>query len=146
MALAGQRHPLAAINCASYGSIATTCEGPVDPSLSHEVHAMWAWLYWRTGNSKYLTWAQQSAGTDYGGSGGRTGISPCLLPGPMPRALPATFLAPFRPCGSLPCGGYGTAISLGKDFTASQPARGNANNAMAYMILGAAGTSVTCRR
>ncbi len=136
--------PPAAINCASYGSIATTCEGPVDPSLSHEVHAMWAWLYWRTGNTKYLTWAQQSAGTDYGGSGGGPG-SPLPPAGPDATGFTGNFLSALPPCGSLPCGGYGTAISLGKDFGFSAGA-GNANNAMAYMILGAAGTPALNRR
>jgi hypothetical protein len=132
--------PSASTNCALFGSIATTCEGPIDPSLSHEVHAMWSWLYWKTGNGKYMTWAQQSAGTDYGGSSGGPGSS--LPPaGPFATGSTGNFLSSLPPCGSTPCGGYGAAIALGKDFGFSAGA-GNANNAMAYLILGGSSSGV----
>jgi hypothetical protein len=136
--------PAAATNCASYGSIATTCEGAPDPSLSHEVHAMWSWLYWKTGNSKYMTWALQSAGTDYGGSGGGPG-SPLPPAGPYATGFTGNFLSALPPCGTSPCGGYGVSIALGKDFAFSAGA-GNANNAMAYLILGTPVTPVLNRR
>jgi hypothetical protein len=136
--------PPAAVDCASYGSIAATCEGPVDPSLTHEVHAMWAWLYWKTGNSKYLTWAQESAGTDYGGSAGGPG-SPLPPAGPFAAGFTGNFRDPLPPCGTQPCGGYGVASALGKAFGFSAGA-GNANNAMAYMLLGAAGPPLLNRR
>jgi hypothetical protein len=136
--------PSAATNCALFGSVATTCEGPIDPSLSHEVHAMWSWLYWRTGNTKYMTWAEESAGTDYGGSGGGPG-SPLPPAGPYATGSTGNFLSSLPPCGSSPCGGYGPSISLGKDFGFSAGA-GNANNAMAYLLLGSPGTPVINRR
>ena len=136
--------PSAATNCATSGSVATTCEGAPDPSLSHELHAMWSWLYWRTGNSKYMTWALQSAGTDYGGSGGGPGSS--LPPaGPYATGYTGNFLSSLPPCGIAPCGGYGEAVALGKDFGFSAGA-GNANNAMAYLILGSPETPVLNRR
>jgi hypothetical protein len=136
--------PSASTNCALFGSVATTCEGPVDPSLSHEVHAMWSWLYWRTGNSKYMTWAEQSAGTDYGGSGGGPG-SPLPPAGPYATGSTGNFLSSLPPCGGPPCGGYGPLIGLGKDFGFSAGA-GDANNAMAYLILGNSGTPLINRR
>jgi len=135
--------PSASTNCALFGSVATTCEGPIDPSLSHEVHAMWSWLYWKTGITKYKTWAQESAGTDYGGSGGGPGS--LLAPaGPYATGYTGNFLASLPPCGSAPCGGGGPS-ALGKDYGFSAGA-GNANNAMAYFILGSPGDPFVNRR
>jgi hypothetical protein len=105
---------------------------------------MWSWLYWRTGNTKYMTWAEESAGTDYGGSGGGPG-SPLPPAGPYATGFTGNFLFALPPCGSLPCGGAGPSIALGKDFGFSAGA-GNANNAMAYLLLGDSGTPLINRR
>jgi hypothetical protein len=135
--------PSASTDCALFGSVATTCEGPIDPSLTHEVHAMWSWLYWKTGIPKYQIWAEESAGTDYGGSGGGAG-SPLPPAGPFATGYTGNFLASLPPCGSPPCGGVGPS-ALGKDYGFSAGA-GNANNAMAYLILGSTGDPRLNRR
>ena len=131
--------PAAPANCAVLGSIAQTCEGVPDPSLSHEVHAIWSWLYWQTHDLKYLTWALQSAGTDYGGRGGGPG-TPTAPVGPFATGNVGNFLWALPACtapdfAAPPCGGYGAINSLGKNYAFSAGA-GNANNALAYLMLG----------
>jgi hypothetical protein len=132
--------PAARTDCASLGSLkAQACEGSPDPSLSHELHAMWAWLYWRTGETKYKTWAQQTFGTDYGGPKGGPG-TPTEPAGPFATGKVGNFVVALPSCGppdnaSPPCGGYGPASSLGKSFGFSTGA-GNAPNALAYLVLG----------
>jgi hypothetical protein len=128
--------PAASNNCAVYGSKANTCEGVPDPSLAHEMHAVWSWLYWQTGNNDYLTWTQQSAGSDYGGPGGGPG-TPTASIGPFATGAAGNFVWALPACNtaSPPCGGYGVLNSLGKNYAFSAGA-GNANNALAYMVLG----------
>jgi hypothetical protein len=132
--------PAARTDCASIGSVkAEACEGSPDPSLSHELHAMWAWLYWRTGDTKYKTWAQQTFGTDYGGPKGGPGTlsEPA---GPFATGAVGNFVVALPSCGSPdnappPCGGYGPMNGLGKSFGFTTGA-GNAPNALAYIVLG----------
>ncbi|HWE51159.1 MAG TPA: hypothetical protein VG273_15310 [Bryobacteraceae bacterium] len=132
--------PAASTDCARLGSLkAQTCEGDPDPSLSHEIHAMWAWLYWKTGDEKYKTWAQQTMGTDYGGPKGGPGI-PGEPAGPFATGTVGNFAAALPACGAPdnappPCGGYGPASGSGKSFGFSSGA-GNAPNALAYLVLG----------
>jgi hypothetical protein len=131
--------PAAASNCAILGSLAQTCEGIPDPSLSHEVHAIWSWLYWQTHDRKYFTWALQSAGTDYGGRGGGPG-TPTAPVGPFATGNVGNFLWALPSCGAPdfaapPCGGFGAVNSRGKNYAFSAGA-GNANNAFAYLVLG----------
>jgi hypothetical protein len=132
--------PAARTDCASLGSPkAQTCEGTPDPSLSHEIHAMWAWLYWRTGETKYKTWAQQTFGTDYGGPKGGPG-TPTEPAGPFATGNVGNFVVALPACGAPdnappPCGGYGPGNGLGKSFGFSTGA-GNAPNALAYFVLG----------
>jgi len=132
--------PAANTNCASIGSLkAETCEGDPDPSLSHEIHAMWSWLYWKTGEARYKTWAQQTLGTDYGGP--KDGPGGTGEPGgPYATGTPGNFAAALPSCGAPdnappPCGGYGPASGSGKSFGFSTGA-GNAPNALAYLVLG----------
>jgi hypothetical protein len=127
--------PAAPNNCASYGSSALTCEGVPDPSLAHEMHMVWSWLYWQTGDNKYRTWAQQSMGTDYGGPGGGPG-TPTVPVGPYATGNPGNFAWDLPACVSAPspCGGYGPVIGLGKNYAFSAGA-GNANNALAYLSM-----------
>jgi hypothetical protein len=132
--------PAARTDCASLGSLkAQTCEGTPDPSLSHELHAMWAWIYWRTGEAKYKTWAQQTLGTDYGGPKGGPG-TPTEPGGPFATGNAGNFGAALLSCGPPdnappPCGGYGPVSGLGKSFGFNAGA-GNAPNALAYIVLG----------
>jgi hypothetical protein len=132
--------PAARTDCASLGSLkAQTCEGTPDPSLSHELHAMWAWLYWQTGDTKYKTWAQQTFGTDYGGPRGGPG-TPTEPEGPFATGNVGNFVTALPSCGAPdnappPCGGYGPISGLGKSFGFTTGA-GNAPNALAYFVLG----------
>jgi len=132
--------PAARTDCAALGSLkAQACEGTPDPSLSHELHAMWAWLYWQTGDPKYKTWAQQTLGTDYGGPKGGPG-TPTEPAGPFATGNVGNFGAALPSCGAPdnappPCGGYGPVSGLGKSFGFSAGA-GNAPNAFAYLVLG----------
>jgi len=132
--------PKARTDCASLGSLkAQTCEGGPDPSLSHEVHAMWAWLYWKLGDGKYKTWAQQTFGTDYGGPGGGPG-SLTKPVGPFATGAVGNFAVALPACGAPdnappPCGGDGPFNGLGKSFGFTTGA-GNAPNALAYLQLG----------
>jgi hypothetical protein len=132
--------PAARTDCASLGSLkAQACEGVPDPSLSHEIHAMWGWLYWRTGETKYKTWAQQTFGTDYGGPKGGPG-TPTEPAGPFATGNVGNFVVALPACAAPdnappPCGGYGPANALGKSFGFSAGA-GNAPNTLAYIVLG----------
>ncbi len=128
--------PHAARNCNLMGSQAQTCEGDPDPSLSHEVHALWSWIYWKTGDLKYRQWALQSFGTDYGGAGGGPG-TPTPPVGPYATGATGNFVWALPACSSSspPCGGYGAINSLGKNYAFSAGA-GNASNALAYFVLG----------
>ena len=131
--------PRAWRNCNLYGSLATSCEVVPDPSLSHEVHALWSWLFWKTGNFKYRQWALESFGTDYGGAGGGPG-TPTSPVGAYATGATGNFDSALPPCTGIgaapaPCGGVGALSSLGKDFGFSAGV-GDANNALAYFILG----------
>jgi hypothetical protein len=132
--------PAARTDCAALGSPkAQACEGTPDPSLSHELHAIWAWIYWQTGETKYKTWAQQTLGTDYGGPKGGPG-TPTEPAGPFATGKAGNFGDALPSCSPPdnappPCGGYGPAFGLGKSFGFSTGA-GNAPNALAYIVLG----------
>ncbi len=132
--------PAARTDCASFGSLkAKTCEGVPDANLTHELHAVWGWLYWRTGDPKYKTWSEQGLGTDYGGPKDGPGTSGPPA-GPFATGKAGNYVDALYSCGAPdnappPCGGYGPTLALGKSFGFSSGA-GNAPNALAYLVLG----------
>ncbi|MGH9453235.1 MAG: PKD domain-containing protein [Terriglobia bacterium] len=113
------------------GSLATYCEGgPAgDRSLTHDIHAAYLWTWETTGVQKYLDWATDSLGADYGGPAGGPGTNGPGA-GPLADGGHGNFSDTLPPCGTPPCGGYGAVIAMGKAFGMSAGA-GDAPNAIA---------------
>jgi hypothetical protein len=122
-------------NC---GSLATYCEGGPsgDRDLTHDLHAAYLWTWLVTAQPKYLDWATDSLGADYGGPAGGPGSSGPGA-GPLADGRTGNFADPLPACGTPPCGGNGPVNAMGKALGMSAGA-GNATNAIAIYSAAAA--------
>jgi hypothetical protein len=114
-------------------SKAAYCEGGPggDRSLTHDIHAAYAWTWKTTGIAKYRDWAIASLAADYGGPAGGPGTQGRGA-GPSADGSTGNFSDPLPACGTPPCGGFGAAVAMGKAFGMSAGA-GNAPNAIAII-------------